>query len=53
MAMSTNEHQIEDLRLRALESIEGDDPFRRQKVAEILNAEDARQLESFLEEAFA
>ena len=54
--MSTNEHtnrKIEHLREQALASIEGDDPFRRQKVAEILSATSVRQLEKFLEEVFA
>jgi hypothetical protein len=50
MGMSTNEYtNIEQLREQALASIEGDDPFRRQKVAEILNATSARQLEEFVE----
>jgi hypothetical protein len=56
MGMSTNEYtnqKIEHLREQALASIEGDDPFRREKVAEILNATSVRQLEAFLEEVYA
>jgi hypothetical protein len=53
--MSTNEStnlKIEHLREQALASIEGDDPFRRQKVVEILSAA-PRELEQFVEEVYA
>jgi hypothetical protein len=48
-----DEQEIERLRELALESIEGDDPFRREKVRKILNATTVEQLESFLQEVTA
>lgn len=52
--MSTNEYtnrKIEQLREEALSSVEGDDPLRKQKVSQILNAKSVRELERMLEPA--
>jgi hypothetical protein len=56
MKTMSNDHpnqKIESLREQVLASIEGDDPFRREKVVEVLNATSVRQLEDFLEEVTA